>query len=82
MREISRLLLLCAEARYSVGVIKSPWLQESGIRIGLLTKRDKISRLLEFNELCLEVAHGTLKKWIKRSWKRNRDTQRLVIFKR
>ena len=72
MREISRFPLICAYAQNSVGVLKSPWCQGSGIRIGLWTKRDKISRLLDSNELCLGMAHGPLKKWIKRSGNRNR----------
>ena len=54
--------MIFAETRKAVGVLKSPWRLGSGIRIGLWTKRGKISRLLEPNELCLGVSHGPLKK--------------------
>ena len=78
MREISRFLLIFAKAQKAMGVLESSWRQGSGNQIGLWTK---ISRLYESNDLCLEVAHGLLKKWIKLSYRRNRDSERLVIFK-
>ena len=53
MGEISRFLLIFAEAQKAVGVLKSPWRQGpvSGLDSG--PKRGKIARFLESNELCL-----------------------------